>query len=94
VQQVSARRIAVMRFLCRVGEQFAATDLHRNAIAFSGHRFLCTIFKIERYKGRASVYYCNCGEMAVRDESSGDFVGLTSEASGCRIRPCRLSKLT
>lgn len=94
MQQVRARRIAVMRFLCRVGEQFSATDLHRNAIEFSGHRFLCTVFTIERYAGRSSVYYCGCGEMAVRDESTGDFASLTSDASGCQIRPCRLTKLT
>jgi hypothetical protein len=94
VQQVSARHIAVMRFLCRIVEQFSATDLYRNAIAFRGHRFLRTAFTIQRYGGRASVYYCACGEMSVRDESTGDFVGFTSDASGCQIGPCRPTKLT
>jgi hypothetical protein len=94
VQQVRARRIAVMKFLCRVGEQFSATDLYRNAIAFRGHRFLCMAFRIQRNGGRASVYYCSCGEMSVRDESTGDFVGLTSDASVVRLASCRLTKLT
>jgi hypothetical protein len=94
VQQVSARRIAVMRFLCGVGEQFSVTDLYRNAIAFSGHRFLRTAFKIRRNGGRAPVYYCRCGEMAVRDDSTGDFVGLTPDAPSRQIRVCCLPRLT
>jgi hypothetical protein len=91
--QLPTRRIAVMRFLCGVGKQFSATDLDRSAIACSGHRFLRTVFKIRRNGGRTSIYYCPCGEMAVRDESTGDFMGLTSDASDCEIKPCRLTKL-
>jgi hypothetical protein len=94
VQKVSARRIAVIRFLCGVGEQFSVTDLYRNAITFSGHRFLRTAFKIQRNRARAPVYYCRCGEMAVRDDSTGDFAGLTPNASSPQIRVCRLTKLT
>ena len=76
-----------------MAEQFSATDLHRNTIVFSGHHFLCTIFTIKRYGGRVSVHYCGCGEMAVRDESTGNFMGLSSDASDCQIRSCRLTKL-
>jgi hypothetical protein len=92
VQQVSARRIALMSFLCGVGEQFSVTDLYRNAIAFSGHRFLRTAFKIQREGERVCVYYCRCGGMAVRDDSTGDFVELRSDASSRQIGVCRLAK--
>jgi hypothetical protein len=92
VQQVSAGRIAVMRFLCGVGEQFSVTDLYRNAIAFNGHRFHRTAFKIQRNGGRASVYYCRCGEMAVRDDSTGDFVSLTPDAPSRQVSVCRLTR--
>jgi hypothetical protein len=81
-----------MSFLCGVGEQFSVTDLYRNAIAFSGHRFLRTAFKIQREGERVCVYYCRCGGMAVRDDSTGDFVGLTPDASSRQIGVCRLVK--
>jgi hypothetical protein len=81
-----------MSFLCGVGEQFSVTDLYRNAIAFSGHRFLRTAFKIQRDGGRVSVYYYRCGEMAVRDASTGDFVALTSDASSRQVGVCPLVK--
>ncbi len=92
--QVRARHIAVIRFLCGLGIQFSATDFRGNAITYSGHRFLQTIFKIQRNGGRSSVYYCPCGEMAVRDDSLGDFVIFASDASSGQVQACRLGKLT
>ncbi len=89
MQQPSARRIAVMRFLCGVGEQFSATDFHAHAIEFSGHRFLLTAFKVNRLGARAPVYYCRCGELAAADEASGNFVELGSAAP---VGACRLAK--
>jgi hypothetical protein len=92
--QLTTRGIALMRFLCGAGRQFSATDLDRTAIVCSGHRFLRTVLKIRRNGGRTSIYNCPCGEMAVRDDYTGEFMGLSCDASDRQIRPCRLTKLT
>jgi hypothetical protein len=88
MQSASARRIAIVRFLCGLGEQFSITDLCRNAIAFSGHRFIRTTFKTRQNGVRAPLYYCRCGEIALRDEFTEDFVGLTRDGSNRRIGIC------
>lgn len=58
MQSASARHIAIVRFLCGLGEQFSVTDLYRNAIAFSGHRFTRTTFKTRQNGARAPLFYC------------------------------------
>jgi hypothetical protein len=93
VQEASARHIAIVRFLCGLGEQFSVADLYRNAIAFSGHRFLRTVFKTRRDGKRAPLYYCRCGEIAVQDDFTGEFVGLTREGSNRPIGICARAKL-
>jgi hypothetical protein len=55
VQEPSARHIAIVRFLCGLGTQFSVADLYRNAIAFSGHRFIPTVFKNRKWRTRAPV---------------------------------------
>jgi hypothetical protein len=92
VQNSSARHIAIVRFLCGVGAQFSVTDLYRNALVFSGHRFIPTTFKTRRNGKRAPFYYCRCGEITLRDEFSEDFVGLTPDGSTRRIGYCGLAK--
>jgi hypothetical protein len=94
VQEANSRHIAIIGFLCGLGEQFSVADLYRNAIAFSGHRFLRTVFKTRRNGRRAPLYYCRCGEIAVQDDFSKDFVGLTSDGSTRRIGICSIAKLT
>ena len=89
----SARHIAIVRFLCGLGEQFSVADLYRNAITFSGHRFLRTVFMTRRNGARAPLYYCRCGEIAVQDDCSEDFVGLTPDGSNRRIGICARAKL-
>ena len=93
MQSANARHIAILRFLCALGEQFSVADLYRNAIAFSGHRFVRTTFKARQNSGRVPLYYCRCGEIALRDEFSEDFVGLTRDGSNLRIGTCTLAKL-
>lgn len=93
MQSASARHIAIMRFLCALGEQFSVADLYRNAIAFSGHRFVRTTFKTRQNGARAPLYYCRCGEIALRDEFTEDFVGLTRDGWNRRIGICALAKL-
>ena len=93
VQQASAGRIAVIRFLCGVGEQFSVTDLYRNSITLSGHRFLRTAFKIQRNGAHAPLYYCRCGEIALRDKFTEDFVGLTRDGSNRQIGICAFAKV-
>jgi hypothetical protein len=88
-----ARHIAIVRFLCDLGAQFSTSDLYRNAIAFSGHRFIPTRFKTRQNGARAPLYYCRCGEIALRDEFTEDFVGLTRDGSNRRIGICALAKL-
>ena len=93
MQTASARHIAIVRFLCGLGEQFSITDLYRNAIAFSGHRFIRTTFKTRQNGARAPLYYCRCGEIALRDEFTQDFVGPTRDGSNRRIGICALAKM-
>ena len=93
MQHASARHIAIVRFLCGLGAQFSVSDLYRNAIAFSGHRFLLTVFGTRRNGARAPLYYCRCGEIAVRDHFSDDFLGLAPDGSNRRIGICALAKL-
>jgi hypothetical protein len=92
VKQISARRIALIRFLCTAGEMFSATDLYRNAVTAKGHRFLQTRFNVRYNEVSAPVHYCRCGQMAVRDESNGEFVALTSGPLSCELEPCHLAK--
>jgi hypothetical protein len=92
MQSASARRIAIVRFLCGLGEQFSITDLCRNAIACSGHRFIRTTFKTRQNGARAPLYYCRCGEIALRDEFTEDFVGLARDGSNRQIGICALGK--
>jgi hypothetical protein len=92
MQSASARQIAIVRFLCGLGEQFSVADLYRNAIAFSGHRFIRTTFKARQNRGRIPLYYCRCGEIALRDEFSEDFVGLTPDGSNRPIGICARAK--
>jgi hypothetical protein len=92
MQSASARHIAIVRFLCGLGEQFSIADLYRDAIAFSGHRFIRTTFKARQNGGRVPLYYCRCGEIALRDEFSEDFVGLTRDDSNRPIGICALAK--
>ena len=92
MQNASARHIAIVRFLCGLGEQFSVTDLYRNAIAFGGHRFIRTTFKTRRNGARAPLYYCRCGEIAVRDEFTEDFVGPPPDGSNRQIGNCALAK--
>ncbi len=93
MQSASARHIAIVRFLCGLGEQFSVADLYRNAIAFSGHRFIRTTFKTRQNGARAPFYYCRCGEIALRDDFSEDFVGLTPDGANRRIGICTRAKL-
>jgi len=41
----------------------------------------------------AALYHCRCGEIAVQDEFSKDFVGLKPGGSNRQIERCALSKL-
>jgi hypothetical protein len=93
MQSASARHIAIVRFLCALGGQFSVADLYRNAIAYGGHRFIRTTFKTRQNGARAPLYYCRCGEIALQDEFSEDFVGLTRDGSNRRIGTCTLAKL-
>jgi hypothetical protein len=93
MQSASARHIAIVRFLCGVGEQFSPTDLYRNAIKFNGHRFIRTTFKTRQNGTREPLYYCRCGEIALRDEFTEEFVGLTRDDSNRRIGVCALARL-
>ena len=81
MQHASARHIAIVRFLCGLGAQVSVSDLYRNAIAFSGHRFLLTVFGTRRNGARAPLYYCRCREIAVRDNFSDGFLGLGPNGS-------------
>jgi hypothetical protein len=81
-----------MSFLCGVGEQFSVTDLYRNAISFNGHNFLRTAFKIRLEGRRVPAYYCRCGEMSVRDDTSGNFIRLTSGDASREIGLCRITE--
>ena len=90
MERSSALRIEMMRLLCGFAEQFSATDLYRNATSFRSHRFLRTAFKIQREAKRSPIHYCRCGELAVQDDSTGNFVGLASD----RVRQIPLCKLT
>jgi len=94
VQQASARHITIVRFLCGLGEQFIIADLYRNAIEFSDHRFIETVFKTRRNGNRVTLYYCRCGEIAVQDEFSKDFVGLPPGGLNRQIERCSLNKPT
>jgi hypothetical protein len=91
VGNVGARHIAIVRFLCTFGSQFSISDLHRNAIHFNGHHFLLTIFKIKcSNEARVPLYYCRCGEVAVQDEVTRNFVGLTGDNSHREGGSCSL----
>ncbi len=92
--QLTTRGIELIRFLCAAGRQFSATDWTEARLSYSGHRFLRTVLKIRRNGGRSPIYNCPCGEMAVRDDYTGEFMGLSCDASDRQIRPCRLTKLT
>jgi len=81
----SPRHTAIVRFLCGLGEQFSVADLYRNAIPFSGHRFIRTTFRTRKNGARVTLYYCRCGEIALRDDFTEDFVGLTPDGSNRRI---------
>ena len=94
MEGASARHIAIVRFLCGLGEQFSVADLYRNAIAFNGHRFIRTTFKTRRNGARAPLYYCRCGEIVLQDDFSKDFVGLAPRGSSRQIGTCSLNKLT
>jgi hypothetical protein len=92
MQSAGARHIAIVKFLCGLGQQFSVADLYRSAIAFSGHRFIRTTFKTRQNGARAPLYYCRCGEIALRDEFTEDFVGLTRDGSNRPIGICALGK--
>jgi hypothetical protein len=94
VQQLGKLRIEMMRFLCGMGEQFCVTDLYRNANSFKGHRFLRTTFRIQRDTPRWPIYYCRCGELAVPDDSGGNFVGLAPAGPSRHITVCKLTERT
>jgi len=85
VQQLSTLRIEMMRLLGGFAEQFSATDLYRNATSFRSHRFLRTAFKIQLEAERSPIHYCRCGELAVQDDSTRNFVGLAPHDFGRHI---------
>ena len=92
MQSSGARHIAIVRFLFDLGAQFSVSDLCRNAIAFSGHRFIPTRLKTRQNGGRVPLYYCRCGEIALRNEFTEDFVELKRDGSDRRIEICTLGK--
>jgi hypothetical protein len=77
-RQLTANRIALTRFLCGLGERFAATGLYQNAVAISGHRFVPTRFKVLRPDGNWAIHYCPCGQIAL--ENSGGIAALNDQA--------------
>jgi hypothetical protein len=91
VKQISAWRITLLRFLCAAGEMFSGSDLYTNAPIAKGHRFLQTRFNVRYKEKRGPVHYCRCGQMAVRDEPSGEFVVLTSDSLSRELEACRLA---
>jgi hypothetical protein len=93
MQSSGARHIAIVRFLFDLGAQFSVSDLCRNAIASSGHRFIPTRLKTRQNGGRVPLYYCRCGEIALRNEFTEDFVGLIRNGSNRPLGMCALAKL-
>jgi hypothetical protein len=91
VQQLSTFRIEMMRLLCGFAEQFSVTDLHRNATSFRSHRFLRTTSKIQQEAECSPIHYCRCGELAVQDGSTGNFVGLAPDGLSRQITVCKLT---
>jgi hypothetical protein len=92
VQQLTTLRIELVRLLCGFAEQFSVSDLYRNAASFRNHRFLRTGFNIQQVAERTSIYYCRCGELAVRDGSTGNFISLAPGGVSQKITVCKLPK--
>jgi hypothetical protein len=90
MRKVTGRRIALIRFLCGVGEQFGASGLYLHAINCEGHRFLKSAFKIEREGRNIPIYYCRCGQLAIRGSQDDDFAVLELNAAARRVGPCNL----
>jgi hypothetical protein len=86
-RQLTANRIALTRFLCGLGERFAATGLYQNAVEISGHRFVPTRFKVLRPDGKWAIHYCPCGQIAL--ENNGGIEALNDQGVECELAPCR-----
>jgi hypothetical protein len=86
-RQLTANRIALTRFLCGLGERFAATGLYQNAVEIGGHRFVPTRFKVLRPNGNWAIHYCPCGQIAL--ENNGGIAALNDQGVECELAPCR-----
>src|SRR5262249_45103182 len=86
-RKLTANRVSLTRFLCGLGERFAATGLYHNAVEISGHRFVRTNFKVLCPGSNRVIHYCPCGQIAL--ENNGGIEALNDQGMECELAPCR-----
>src|SRR5262249_22243033 len=86
-RRLTANRVALTRFLCGLGERFAATGLYQNAVEIGGERFVRRRYKVLRPDGTRAIHYCPCGQIALNNNGGMD--ALNDQGAECDLAPCR-----
>ena len=86
-RHLSAYRIGIIRFLCGMAERLSLADLYQNAVDAGGHRFIPTAFRLPDAQGGRIIYYCRCGQLAIR--RNGGIGVLNDQASVSDPPPCK-----
>jgi hypothetical protein len=88
--QIKSSSVPVIKVLCECAAFFWVGKLEKDAVEADGHHFIKTRFAVRAEQGIFPLYFCRCGEMALRHEEMGQTMcSLTSNGCECALTHCR-----
>jgi hypothetical protein len=74
VFRIKSSRVVILKIFCGAAAHFSSSDLRKNGIVADGHCFIKTRFALHSEQGTFPLYFCRCGEMAVRHADVGQTI--------------------
>jgi hypothetical protein len=85
-RHLSARRVAIIKFLCGMTGRLCLTDLYQNA-AEAGDQFIPTAFRLHDVQAHPAIYHCPGGQPAIG--RGGGLNALNEQESIFDQLPCK-----
>jgi len=89
--QIKSSSVPMIKVLCEYAAFFSVGKLDRDGVSAGGHCFIKTRFAVRGEDGIFPLYFCRCGEMAVRhDEMGRTMCSLNNSGGEQNLTTCRL----
>lgn len=82
----------MVKVLCECAALFSVGELEKECVEASGHSFIKTRFAVSGEHGIFPLYFCRCGEMALRHDETQQTMCSVTKNGEHNLTPCRLHR--